>query len=166
MASYDSASFSTDAFSEDAFDFGGAATQGGYRSLVARWMGGLLAAPASPSPSITQGGGWIDERNSKRYREQLERLAKIADERLYPKKAAEIVEELSELPVEIPELMKMTQGPQLTGTLSLTPPLDYSLIEKEINKLRIYLDRMSNERLKMLRILEADDEAAFLLMLQ
>lgn len=133
-------------------------------SATSTWGNSWLSTWATSwNRSVSSGTtGGFDESQIKKYRKHLERLAKISDERLYPKQAKPIVEELENLPVEIEEIKKLAESPQTTGTLRLTPEIDYNLLTQEIETLRAYLDRMEQDRL---RLMEADDEIAFLLLI-
>lgn len=136
MAAFSSASFSTAAFSNSAFDFG-----------------------STPAPTIETYGGF-DERNYHAYRKHIEQLTQIAEERIYPKRALEAAEALQDLPVETSEIKKLTEKPEIKGTLRLTPQINYEALQREIDLIRAYLDLMENHRR------EQEDELAFLLMIQ
>ena len=130
-------------------------------SWLTSW-GGSWGVSAIPPVDLETHGG-IDFHA---YRKHLEKIAKIADERLYPKKAAESVLAIADIPVDTPEINKLIQKPEITGTLRLTPKIDYEILSNEIEKVRAYIDIMEENRVKSLRLKEADDEMAFLLMIQ
>lgn len=122
----------------------------------------IVGSGSTPTPTIETHGGF-DERDYHRYRKNLERVAKITgEERKYPKRAAEAAESLSELPINTTELQKLAGAPQITGTLSLTPKINYAILQKELELIAAYLDKMAAYKLSM----EMDDEAAFLLCIQ
>jgi len=131
MASFSSSGFSTDAFSELAFDFG-----------------------TAPPVIVVESTGGIDERHYRKYLEDLTNATSVKDK----KKAAE---ELSALPVETEEIQKFTEGPQLEGTLRLTPQIDYEALQKDIELISAYLDILELHRLNI----EIYEETAFLMML-
>lgn len=120
-----------------------------------------IIGSSSPIPTVAQTHGGFDERHYKKYREHLERLTRITSEdRKYPKRAVEAAEALQELPVETTEIQKLTEKPELKGTLRLTPEINYEVLNREIDLIRAYLDMVITHQN------ELDDEMAFLLMMQ
>lgn len=123
-----------------------------------------IARSGTPPPSIVDTTGGFNEQDYKRYRKYLESLQEVTSEkRKYPK-AIEAARELQELPVETPELKKLTSGPVIKGKLSLAPEINYELLQRDIELLRAYLDIMGVKRARIAQ--ELDDETAFLLMIQ
>lgn len=158
MSAFSSSGFSTNAFSAAAFDFGSVAPTVGFFSMLAPWAGGAGATATPPAPPIQSHGGFYDH---KKYREYLERLTKATSLHQIPE-AIEAAEELIDIPVETPELEKLTSGPVLKGTLSLAPKFDYSALQREIELIKAFLDLQQQQMMER----EADDELAFLLMMQ
>jgi len=114
-------------------------------------------------PIDTTGG--FNEYDYKRYRKYLEQLEQVTSEsRKYPKQAIEAAKELQDLPIEIPEITKLTVKPPVEGKLRLYPEINYQLLLQDLEVLRTYLDYIELKRALVLR--ELDDEAAFLLMIQ
>ncbi len=121
-----------------------------------------IGSGTPPAPAIETKGG-IDERDYYRYRQRLERLIEVATERRkYIATASEDAEALLDLPIDTQELEKITKGPQLKGTLKLTPDIDFSALIVELLQIQRFLD----EQFKIQQLREADDEAAFILLLQ
>ena len=122
----------------------------------------------APATTTTTKGG-IDKHHEytpeeyKKYRQHLERISKIASEdRKYLKTVSDSVEQLSELGIETPELEKITEAPITKGTLRLMPEINYAALMEDLSKIRRYLDILEINRL---RLLEEDDEAAFMLLI-
>lgn len=109
----------------------------------------------TPTTSIASvpSGGFYDHK----YRKYLERLTKATS--LHSPEAVKAANELAEIPVEAPEIEKLASGPVLSGTLSLAPKIDLAALQRDIELIRAFLDLRQ-------QMMEQDDEAAFLMLMQ
>lgn len=138
MASFDSASFSTSAFSEDAFDFGD-----------------------TPDSAQVFGGHFVDERVYKKYHEKLKKLAKAYedhDNRQYIKNIVDTAEISDDLPVPTPEISQARAALE-KGNI---PQIDFEMFAQDINRLILYLENAINQKI---REVEQEDEMVLLLLL-
>jgi hypothetical protein len=130
MASFSSSSFSTDAFSVLAFDFGGV------------------------SETVVSKGG-IDERDYKRYRKHLERLEQITRQKDLTPAIIEAAQEIAEIPVETPELAKIAAQTTVEIDYSMIAA-ELSAMAAYLDKMLAYnieIDRIMRERDDELAIL-------------
>lgn len=116
-----------------------------------------------PSP-IEHGGGFHEE-YYKKHRKYLESLTRATSLEKIDPEAIEAAQEVLEFPIETPEIAKIAQDLEVTGTLKLRS-INFDALQREIDLINAHLDMTNLYRIKIIEMeLEADDELALMLMM-
>lgn len=135
---------------------------GGYRSYLGFWVGGLSSQAYIPNSSVDTHDLPIDYDTYKRYRKKLEHVAKLAEKHnqsKYIKQAIKVAEIIEDTQIDAPNIKQAAES-VLYGNET---KIDFEALAAEISMAMNHFDSVLTKKIKSI---EADEDMIVLLMIQ